>query len=187
MLISKLDYHGIGQIANHCDLEKLEIATNEAEDFDLEGLFCDFWEDIKEHFSDDPLEEPWKTLINGGEFESCGGKTRSLKGIKKIIAYYGYARYIILNSFNDTPSGNVSKTNDFSIPKPLKELEFVADKYRSMGYSEYQKTMAYLCLNKEQFDFESHECKPCGCNGMCGGKTKAKGYGIRGRNVSKRL
>lgn len=184
MLIQKSDYAGIGQIANHCDLAKLTIATNEAEDFDLEGLFCDFWEDIKEHFSD-PLEEPWKALIDGGEFEGCNGKTRSFKGIKKLIAYYGYARYIILNSFNDTPNGNVSKTNDFSIPKPLKELEYVADRYRSMGFQEFKKIMAYLCLNKELFEFESNECKPCGCNGICGNKTKAKGYGFSGRIIEK--
>ncbi len=179
--ITKDDFVGIADIANHCDLKKLTIAIDEAKTFDMEELFCDFWNAID-------VEDPnYDTLISGGIYEGCKGE-RSFAGVKKILAYYAYSRYIIINNFNDTPNGNVSKTNDFSIPKTIKELEFMADKYRTMGYKEYQKAEAYLCKNKDTFvEYEGYNCKPCGCNGLCGSKTTARGYGISGSNVRKQI
>lgn len=181
LLITKNDFQGIADLANHCDLNKLNTAIGEAQTFDLEELFCDFWYTITENWK----VTEYETLINGGEYEGCKG-TRTFAGIKKVLAYYAYSRYIIINNFNDTPNGNVSKTNDFSIPKTIKELEFIADKYRTMGYKEYQKATAYLCRNSEDFpDFNRGECKSCGCNGICGTKTSAKGYGISGSIITK--
>ena len=179
----KSDFEGIADVANHCDTRKLDQAIREAQTFDLEELFCEFWNVIDTNW-DDPK---YQKLIDGGIYEGCKGN-RTFAGVKKILAYYAYSRYIIINNFNDTPSGNVSKSNDFSIPKTIKEIEFMADKYRSMGYKEYQKAAAYLCKNKDSFeDFNDYECKPCGCNGICGSKTSVKGYGISGSIITKQI
>lgn len=40
--LSRNDFIDIGDIANHCDLNKLSIAINEASEFDLDELFADF-------------------------------------------------------------------------------------------------------------------------------------------------
>jgi len=47
-MITKNDFNGIGQVANHPDLTKLEIAINEAVTFDLPELFSSFWETIRQ-------------------------------------------------------------------------------------------------------------------------------------------
>lgn len=183
LLIRQSDFNGIADVAIHCDLRKLDQAIGEAQSFDLEELFCDFWNVIADNW--DATE--YQVLIDGGVYEGCKGN-RSFAGVKKILAYYAYSRYIIINSFSDTPGGNVSKSNDFSIPKTIKELEFVADKYRSMGYKEYQKATAYLCKNKDSFiDFDGYDCKSCGCNGICGSRTSTKGYGISGSIITKEI
>jgi hypothetical protein len=185
-LLTRTDFYGIGDIANHCDLNKLNIAINEAEDFDMDGLFCDFWQDIIDNWvSEDPN---WVNLIDGGEYEGCNG-TRKHAGIKRIWAYYAYSRYVILNGFNDTPSGLVSKTNQFSIPTPLKELQAYSDKYRNMGKLTYEKTLSYLCKNSSDFEnFNTYDCKGCGCGGNCGKtKTNTKGFGLSSSIVTKRL
>lgn len=195
--ISKADIQKIGEISTHCDLVKLNIAITEARDFDLESLFCSDWDEIQAIFdkvaANDPEDLPTEleiNLINGGEFTNCQDKTVKHKGITAVWSYYAYARYMMLNGFNDTPNGNVSKANDFSLPKPLKEIEMFADKYRSMAYASYRKTNNFMCRNKEEAlfaDFSLEDCESCGCGkGECTkGTTTAKGYGFRMKTIKK--
>src|SRR6476620_5288673 len=120
-------YNCLGIIAQHCDLSKLCIAENEASSFDLAELFCDFWADIEainneikayDEVDDPKPEKPEnydlkKSLLEGGTYTDCNGKTKPFEGVYKILAYYSYSRYIILNGFSDTPNGLVQKTNEF--------------------------------------------------------------------------
>lgn len=129
-----------------------------------------------------------RSLLCGGYFEGCGGKQRQHFGVKRMMVYYSYARYLLINGFSDTPGGVVRKTNEFSIPTPLKEIEAFADKYRTMGYESYKKTLAFLCVNKSSFEnFDSRDCKGCGCGGDTCGGTKAKGYGIKSSIIRKEI
>lgn len=190
-------YNCIGILAKHCDLSKLCVAENEASNFDLAELFCDFWleieaisNEVQAYILDPELPEPTnyteKTfLLNGGVYLDCSEKQRPFEGIYKIMAYYSYARYIVLNGFNDTATGMVTKTNDFSIPKTLKELESFADKYRTMGLISFERTVRYICQNSEIFDYSHCPKDKCGCGSEKCGITKAKGYGFRSRNINK--
>lgn len=185
-ILIRTDFTGIGDIANHCDLNKLNIAINEASDFDMDGLLCDFWDDVLDNWDDDAYSD----LINGGEYEGCGGKTRKFAGLKKVWVYYSYARYVILNGYNDTPNGMVAKTNNFSIPTPLKELQAISDKYRDMAKITYDRAMGYLCKNRETFEnFNSYDCKGCGCgsNNCSDRKGNTRGYGISTSIIRKTL
>lgn len=192
-------YNCIGILAMHCDLSKLCVAENEASNFDLAELFCDFWVEIEqiniEIIAYDNSEEPKppipenytkkKALLDGGNYTDCGGKLRPFEGIYKIMAYYSYARYVMLNGFNDTPTGLVQKTNEFSIPIDQKALNNFADKYRNMGLISFERTQRYICQNTNVFDYTNCPKDKCGCGSpKCGG-TKAKGYGFRSSNVSK--
>lgn len=129
-----------------------------------------------------------KSLLCGGYFEGCGGQRRQHFGIKRIVVYYAYARYLLINGLSDTPGGIVRKTNEFSIPTPLKEIEVFADKYRTMAYQSYKKTIGFLCVNKAMFEnFNSKDCKGCGCGAAACGGTKAKGYGVQSSIIRKKL
>ena len=190
-------YNCIGILAKHCDLSKLCVAENEASNFDLAELFCDFWMEIEAivlevdaYIANPELPIPTnyteKTfLLNGGVYLDCSEKQRPFEGVYKIMAYYSYARYIVLNGFNDTATGMVTKTNDFSIPKTLKELESFADKYRNMGKISFERTVRYICQNSEIFDYSHCPKDKCGCGSEKCGSTKAKGYGFRSRNINK--
>lgn len=197
-LITRADFDCVGQVAMHCDNTKLCIAINEAQDFDLSELFCEFSEDIfniwleVEAYQNDPeLPEPDNydlkvNLLCGGYYDGCSDKRRKHYGIKRILVYYSYARYLIINQNTDTASGTKQKTNEFSIPTPLKEVQSIADRYRTMGYESYKKTMDFLCVNKNVFStFDNKECKECGCASSDCGKTKAKGYGIKTGIITK--
>ena len=197
MNLLPLQYNCIGILAKHCDLSKLCVAENEASNFDLAELFCDFWMEIEDIVKEielydlnSSLPEPEnyteKTfLLNGGVYLDCSEKQRPFEGIYKIMAYYSYARYIVLNGFNDTATGMVTKTNEFSIPKTLKELESFADKYRTMGKISFERTVRYICQNSEIFDYSHCPKDKCGCGSEKCGSIKAKGYGFRSRNINK--
>lgn len=199
MNLQSNQYNCLGIIAKHCDTSKLCIAENEASNFDLAELFCDFWVEIEaiaievQAYDNAPEPKPEqpanyeekKSLLEGGNYTDCSDKLRPFEGIYKTLAYYSYSRYIVLNGFSDTPNGLVQKTNEFSIPKSLKELEMFADKYRNMGKISFERTQRYICQNTEIFDYTHCPKDKCGCGSeKCGG-TKAKGYGLRSRNVSK--
>jgi len=195
-MLTQQQYNGIGIVAKHCDLSKLAVAENEANNFDLSELFCGYWIEITEIITEveakilNPLL-PTPTnyakkleLLNGGFYTDCKGKERPFQGIYTLMAYYSYARYIVLNGFSDTPNGLVQKTNEFSIPKSLKELEMFADKYRNMGLITFKKINNFLCSNNEIF-YYSNCPTTCGCGCDDCGRTKAKGYGFKSSNINK--
>lgn len=192
-------YNCIGILAKHCDLSKLCVAENEASNFDLAELFCDFWIEIEQidtevkAYDDTPEPKPTppvnytekKILLDGGTYTDCGGKLRPFEGIYKTMAYYSYARYVMLNGFNDTATGLVQKTNEFSIPIDQKALNNFSDKYRNMGLISFERTQRYICKNIDIFDYSHCPKDKCGCGSdKCGG-TKAKGYGFKSRNVNR--
>ena len=198
MNLVPLQYNCLGIIAQHCDLSKLCIAENEASNFDMAELFCDFWVDIEtinteiKAYDEAPEPKPpipidydlKKELLEGGTYTDCRGKLKPFEGVYKILAYYSYSRYIILNGFSDSPNGLVQKTNEFSIPKPLKELEQFSDKYRNMGLISFGRTQSFICQNSDVFTYSHCPASNCNCGANCG-TTKAKGYGFKSKNVEK--
>lgn len=182
--LNRTDFAIIGQVAKHCNLEKLQIAINEAILFDLKPLLCDLFIDVEANWDEE--EGEWADIILPKEYEGCNGKTKTHQGLKEVLVRYAYARYVILNNFDDTPNGGVTKNNEWSIPKPYSDLKQVSDRYRTMAYDQWKEVEAYICLNKDVYtDADLCNCKACGCNGCCGSKTKAKGYGIKGTNISR--
>lgn len=208
-MLVKEDFNCIGQVAKHCDNEKLCIAENHAMDFDVSELYCSFWSDILEIWNEliayqeevsecasDPncTTPPVKpedydlkfSLIFGGNYINCKGKSIKQDGVKRVLIYYSYARYVKVNQVSDTASGLVKKNNDFSTNVDYKELKDTSDEYRNMGYLTFKRSLDFLCANKTSFDwFDAKECGYCGCGSdKCGG-TKAKGFGIRSSNISR--
>jgi hypothetical protein len=176
-LITQNDFNCIGQVAKHCDLTKLCIAIEESQNFDLMPLICpDFYNDLVTNIANPFYNNLW----NGGQYIGCNGKTEIHFGLKKVLVYYSYSRYILINAYNDTANGLVQKQNEYSIPTPLKELQAFSDKYRNMGKDAFELTLKYLCKNKDIFTkFESTKCGcECDCNDCKGGETK-KQFGIR--------
>lgn len=209
-MLTQQDYNCVAQVAKHCDNEKLCIAENQALEFDLSELYCSFWVDVLEIWDEinayrlvlyecesdpdciippiEPTDYELKVnLIFGGNYLNCSGKTVSHKGVREVLVYYSYARYIIINQVSDTTSGLVKKNNDFSTNLDYKELKDKSDMSRNMGLISFKRNLHFLCANKSTFTwFDTKECGYCGCGSdKCGG-TKAKGYGIRSSNISKR-
>lgn len=181
--LNKEDFYPIGQVAKHCNLEKLQIAINEAILFDLKPLLCGLFYEVNENWND--TEGIWFDIIEPLEFEGCNDRPRSHQGLKNVLIRYAYARYLIINATDDTPNGTVNKTNEWSIPKPFADIKQNSERYRNMGFDLWKEVEEYICIAKGVYVNADFDCKSCGCNGKCGSKTKIKGFGIKGSNISK--
>lgn len=183
------DFDCVGDVARHCDLKKLCIATEEARIFDMIPLFCfDFMADVLGNWNISPTipapteENPTETIPNpvftkyqalicGGTYTDSKGRTHYNMGIKKVWVYYSYARYLLINQFSDTANGIVKKDNDFSMPVPLREVTDFSNKYRAMGREAFESVQDYINANRAEFPLYAHQ--NCGCSGSCScGKTK---------------
>lgn len=203
--ITVADFADLGIVAGQCNNSKLNIAIQEALDFDLCALFEDLGVQVKIMLTEvlthslpshggfvhaGPAGGPsayWDKLIKGCLFTQNDKPVENL-GIKRGVVYYAYSRYLMLSSFDDSASGFVTKENPFSIPKPLKEVEQFANKYRTMGRACFLSSISYICSESENFpELKDLDCQAhgCGCkkNDACGLKTK--GFGFKGTIIEK--
>lgn len=180
---TQAELNSVGEMAQHVDKDKLQIAISEAVRFDMPSLLGHFWDDVETNWG--ATAAPWTELIAGSEFV-CKEKTIKHLGVKEVLKYFVYARYLMLNGWNDTPNGHVSKTNPFSVPKPLKEVESFSARYRGMGKSIFNEVYSYLCVNKdltEYENFESKKCQACGCFDEKSGLHT--GFGFKSKTISR--
>lgn len=169
MMLTIKDIREVGQIAANCDKEKLKIAINEAFEFDLKPLIACYFIDLKIHWDDE--EGIWFDIIEPKEFDSDCVSCGYHSGLKKVLSYFTYARYLILNEFNDTPNGNVAKANNFSMPTDTRLLKDRADAYREMGKESFKEVSDYMIANRSVYPKFYSE------------STTAKGYGFKIKNI----
>jgi len=208
--ISQSDFNCVGLVAKHCDLQKLCIATEESKSFDIIPLFCfEFVQDVLDNWNilptiqnpayvnqettpdilqtiPNPNYEKYQKLICGGNY-TIDGKINQNMGFQKVWIYYSYARYLLINQFNDTANGMVSKENEWSNQIAMKDIRDLSNKYRNMGKAAFDSMQSYLCANKETYPkFDGCNCNlSCGCSGTCScGRTK-KLTGIKFSTVRK--
>ena len=73
----------------------------EAQMFDLKGLVCeDLFQDI---MSETPAND-YTLLLEGGSY-TFEGRRYEFAGLKAVLAYFAYARYIFIGHQVDTPMG----------------------------------------------------------------------------------
>jgi len=182
--LTQADFTKIGDVAKHCNTSKLDIAINEAIEFDLEPVVCNLFGDLDENWTE--ADGKWADIIKPKTYENCAGYNTKHAGLKNVLVYYAYARYVMLNGYDDTPNGHVTKTDNFSIPKPFAEVKQFSSKYRDMAREAYKKVEAFIMQNREEYPgYDFRELQSCGCNGSCGSTTKAKGYGVKSKTIAK--
>lgn len=162
-IITISDFSKIGDIAKHYNKGKFQIADSEAE-FDMIDVFGEYAYRLIEALKVDEFilsnnEELDTLLLQGGSY-SYDGKIYHQRGLKSVVMYYVYSRYILINHYSDTANGSVTKTNDFSMATPLKEVKDISNHYRNLAKESAKGVIEFLCRHDE-FEFDSHECKAC--------------------------
>lgn len=94
--------------------KKITPAILEAQQFDLKKLMGDaFYLEFVNDFNQSPSLPIYSDLYNGSEFTHCG-KTIRHEGIKTVLAYLTYARYVLNSNVESTAFGTVRKKTEDS-------------------------------------------------------------------------
>lgn len=109
-LITRADIALYKQISKTPHDDKINEAIREAQLIDIKPL-------LGERLFYKILAAPadYEALLTGGEY-TYNGETYHSNGLKMVLCYYAYARYIYFGSAIDTPFSVVEKLNDNSRP-----------------------------------------------------------------------
>ncbi len=127
LLINKQTVAARLQVAIGYDAQEFNVFISEAQEFDLKPL-------VPENFYSDLLskraEEPWKKLIDGGDY-THDGRDYNFAGIGAVLSYFSYGRFAMGANQVSSSHGFVQKTNPNSQPLSLEEKKNIY--YRKKG------------------------------------------------------
>jgi len=100
---------------------------------------------------DNPLTTHNTELLDGATFEDCNGNIIKQKGLRYVLAYFNYAKYIGESFVNDTFTGFVVKNreeSDIISEGTVKRLQL---ENRKIAMREWELVKAYLNENTANF------------------------------------
>lgn len=163
----------VADVAQDCDLTKINEAINQAIEFDLSDLLCGLFFDVEKYLRDiteDPSEDI-KNLLEKHYFDDCNG-TKYHLGLIHVASLFAYARYVQINAYHDSHSGITHKRADWANFTSGKELTNYANPYFQQAKSAFRNVAAFICANRKdykRFDF-SNCVSSCGCSNSCTGE-----------------
>lgn len=140
----------------------------EAQIFDLKGLVSEaFFQDLT---SETPVRD-YTLLLEGGGY-TFEGRKYEFAGLKAVLAYFAYARYVFVGHQVDTPMGIKVKENQDGETVSQTERRDVRTMYKQQANLLWQDCERYLTRNAIQYPEYS-------CNGGCGVNDEGKKRTVR--------
>lgn len=154
LLLTVNDIKAIRPIAKAVDdIARIEPYIEEAQQVELKKLLGnDFFFAIVE----DPAN--YTDILDGKSYENSRGNTVSFKGIKTVLAYFSYARFLMNDQMKHTASGFVVKQNQFSEPASLAERTSKHQDCRSLALSYWEDCALFLNQFKTDYPLWSVGC-----------------------------
>lgn len=144
------------QVAIGFDTTDFNAYIREAQLFDFKPL-------VREEFFMDLIEfraeAHWKLLIDGGDYDWKGRKYQ-FEGLKTILSYYAYSRFVMSSGAVSTSFGMVIKTNPNSQPLELKERQNYYYKKQSEAGILFNDLKNFIERNIENYkSFKPDQCQ----------------------------
>lgn len=141
-LITRNDIAKYRQISKSANEAKLNEMILDAQILDLqphigENLYNQLLSAPEEH----------QELLDGGIYEHKG-VTYTNYGLKMVLAYYTYARYIMFSSITDTSYSVVEKLSDMSRPAETSSKKTIYGLNRDAAYQIWDNVKKYLIRTK---------------------------------------
>lgn len=158
LLINKTDVAKYRQISKKRDDDLLEQEIMNAQVVDLQEIVCpELYNELTQGIGDHEL------LLNGGTYE-YSGVTYQFEGLKAVLVFFAYARYVRFSSNVDTAFDYVNKLNEQSqtVSQREKEVQYTATRQVAMRY--WDACRLYMSRSGNY----SNECcgKTTGINGF---------------------
>lgn len=163
MLTTKLitldDIRAVKTIAlNVQQAKELDPYILEAQNFDLAKFLGDaFLIEIANDFNASPSLSTYSDLFNGGEYTYNSEKYYNY-GLKNLIVYYAYVRYVANSNVLATPTGFKHKTNPHSEHVSDKTISRLVDNARQQALYIETNVKEYLVRNATIYTIFKNNC-----------------------------
>lgn len=157
LLITHADFIPYADInVNINDVKKLNPYILQAQFIDIKKfLGVDLYNDLLLDFDSIPSLSKYSNLLNGSTY-TINSKSYTHEGLKPVLVYYAYSRYIINKNDNDTAYGLVQKKNEFSEPSNDKALTRKSDYANSIANAYLDSVISFL--NYSKYPFWKNNC-----------------------------
>lgn len=154
--ITKNDVEKYLQVSFHRSEEDFNRFIQEAYLFDLKPKVCpEFFQD----FIKETPERDYELLLSGGEY-THNGKSIWFEGLKSVLSYFIYARYMAKSHQKDTPFGFAQKKTEDSEPLSGTERRDMEIQYKQMANELWPDVE--LFMKRHAIDFpEWNSCDGC--------------------------
>lgn len=165
ILVSKQECSIHLGVSFHRSSDSFERFVRQAQTFDVKPLMCDdFFEDLT---SESPKRN-YDTLLNGGSY-TFEGRNYHFEGLKSVISYFSYARYVLLGHQTDTPFGIKEKNYEDGLQISSAERRDTKTMYTQNAYTLWEGCKKYIERNNKDFP------EWTACVSTCGKENEKKG------------
>lgn len=146
-LLSYAQQQAIKAISPNNQAKYNQLAT-EVEENELRSLLgVALLQDIQ----DAPTSADNATLLDGGTFTDYNGNTLRFRGLRQVLAYLNYSRYIGESFVNDTFTGMVQKTRPDSELLSEGTMKRLQNENRAIAMTEWELIKRYLDDNTDLY------------------------------------
>lgn len=120
-----------------------------------------------------PKEQAFGNLVNGMETVDAEGNVNGFySGLKPVLVYLTYARFVLNDQIRSTPSGFVKKNTDFSERISYKEIQEMSS--RATADASVFWGFVKDWMKSDAFFKTYHKADDCDCGSACNGRRKGK-------------
>ena len=98
-----------------------------------------------------PTVAPNDDLLDGADFEDCNGNTISHKGLRFILAYLNWSKYVSESFVSDTYTGMVKKNRNEAESLTSGDIKRLQQDAREIALQEFELVKDYLNENTDSF------------------------------------
>lgn len=154
LLINRTDIALFRQISNTVLDNVLNMHITDAQFVDVQKLLgMDFYNDIVRN----PATTENAALLDGGDY-TFQSITYTNVGLKAVIVFYAYGRYVLEGSQTDTPFGHVIKTSENSIPVDILERKTKYKTNQQIAFNYWENVIQFLDRNATDYPLWENSC-----------------------------
>jgi hypothetical protein len=106
---------------------------------------------LLQDIQDSPTSANNVKLLDGDTFEDCDGNTIKFKGLRYVLAYMNYSKYIYETTISDSFTGMVSKNRTEATNLSNGSKKAIQNDAREIALQEWELTKGFLNDNKDTY------------------------------------
>jgi len=156
-LITITDIQEFKPLSKNTDTDKtVNPFILEAQEFDIRPILSDaFYSELITQIKSGSPSAEYDELFNGSIY-SDGGIDKTNPGLKSVLVYYSYSRYLNRANTNSTAFGMVQKNNPDSTPISDKRLASLISQSESGAKAYENRVIDFLICNSNKYPL--YEC-----------------------------